>query len=231
MDAAVRAYQTSTHQALREQLIIDHLPLVRNVLGRLMATLPDHLDRENLEAAGVLGLVEAAHHYDLTRNVKFGAFAYFRIRGAILDELRRNCPLPQHMLEKWARVREALSEIDGPVSMEEVAATCGCTETELEECFDAIRLTRPETWDETFDLAGTEPVSDIEREDRASRLADAITQLDDRLRAIVTMYYRDQLTLKEIGEVLGLSESRISRLLQHAHVQLKLILGADFKLS
>jgi RNA polymerase sigma factor for flagellar operon FliA len=224
MEAAVRAYQSSSQKASRDQLIIDHLRDVRHILGRMLITLPESVDKENLEAAGVLGLVEAAHHFDPTRNVKFGAFAYFRIRGAILDELRRNCPLPQHMLEKWAQIRAAMERCGGFVSIDVVAARCGLTEQEVENCFDAIRLTRPEAWQEEFELGVPDQETDLDEQDRTTQLAQAIEQLDDRLRAIVGMYYRDELRLKEIGEVMNLSESRVSRLLQQAHVQLKMIL-------
>lgn len=227
MDAAVRAYKTASQQAARDQLITDHLKNVRHILGRLLVTLPENVDRENLEAAGVLGLVEAAHHFDPTRNVEFGAFAYHRIRGAILDELRRNCPLPQHMLEKWARIRQVTERLEGPVSMDVIAARSGLTEEEVEQCFDAIRLTRPEVWQEEFGINGTCDTSPLEQQDKTTRLAEAIEQLDDRLRTVVGMYYADELRLREIGEVLNLSESRVSRLLQQAHVQLRLILKDD----
>lgn len=229
MDAAVRAYQSSSQQGVRDQLITNHLADVRHILGRLLVTLPDNVDRENLEAAGVLGLVEAAHHFDPTRKVEFRAFAYHRIRGAILDELRRNCPLPQHMLEKWARIRQAIDQLEGPVSIDLIAARSGYTETEVEKCFNAIRLTRPEVWQEDFGLASADGETEAEREDKATELAKAIEQLDDRLRVIVGMYYRDELRLKEIGEVLNLSESRVSRLLQQAHVQLKLIMTKEYE--
>jgi len=172
--------------------------------------------------------VEAAHHFDPSRNVDFGAFAYHRIRGAILDELRRNCPLPQHMLEKWARIRRVIDDVDGPVDVDQIAVRSGLTEQEVEKCFDAIRLTRPDAWQEEFGMARQADASAAEHEDRTQKLAAAIEQLSDRLRAVVAMYYNDDMRLKEIGEVLGLSESRVSRLLQQAHVQLRLILGADF---
>ena len=132
------------------------------------------------------------------------------------------------MLEKWARIREAIDQCDGPVSIDQIAVRSGFTEREVEKCFDAIRLTRPEAWQEEFGRAGNPDASPMEHEDKTLQLAQAIEQLDDRLRAIVGMYYRDDLRLKEIGEVLDLSESRVSRLLQQAHLQLKIILGDDF---
>lgn len=227
MDAAVRAYQISSQQASRDQLITDHLKDVRHILGRLLVTLPDSVDRENLEAAGTLGLVEAAHHFDSGRNVEFRTFAYHRIRGAIIDELRRNCPLPQHMLEKWSQIRQAMDQLGGEATTELIAERSGFTELEVEKCLDAIRLTRPETWQDEFSLADSDEITPLEEQDKTTELTKAIEQLEDRLRSIVVMYYRDELRLKEIGEVLNLSESRVSRLLQKAHVQLKLILKGD----
>lgn len=224
MEAAVRAYRNSSQSMVRDQLITDHLKDVRHILGRLIVTLPEHVDRENLEAAGVLGLVEAAHKFDSSHNVEFGAFAYHRIRGAILDELRRNCPLPQQMLEKWAHIRRVLAEPEGPVSMESLAARSGLSESEVEECFDAIRLARPESWQEEFVPVAMDDSTPVDDKDRSEQLVQAIEQLDDRLRAIIGMYYNDHLRLKEIGQVMNLSESRVSRLLQQALVQLRLTL-------
>src|SRR5690349_24935646 len=98
-------------QSQRDRLILSHLGLVRHVAGKLLAQLPPGLDAENLEAAGILGLVEAAAHYDPARGTQFNTYAYPRIRGAILDELRRNSPPPQQVLEDAARVHLADEEL------------------------------------------------------------------------------------------------------------------------
>ena len=96
--SSIQAYQRQADQQKRDELIVAHpAPLVKHVIGRLVGGLPaGREDVENLESAGVLGLVEAAAKYDPTRNAQFKTFAYMRVRGAILDELRRNSPLPQH---------------------------------------------------------------------------------------------------------------------------------------
>src|SRR5262245_65056886 len=99
MSAAVRSYQDVAVRDRRDALILEHLSVVRHVVGRLLTELPPGLDSENLEAAGMLGLVEAARHFDPNRGVDFRTYAQSRIRGAVLDELRRNCPLPQRVLE------------------------------------------------------------------------------------------------------------------------------------
>src|SRR5262245_61098490 len=103
-------------QQVRDELIVSHLPLVKHVIGRLIGELPPGVDIENLESAGVLGLVEAAGRFDPTQNAQFKTFAFLRIRGAILDELRRASPLPQHMLERVSRIRKAYRTLPAPVT-------------------------------------------------------------------------------------------------------------------
>ena len=118
---SAQAYQEIGGEKQREELILANLPLVRHILGRLAARLPRGTDLDNLEAAGVLGLVEAANRFDADRGIRFKTFAYTRIRGAILDELRRNSPLPQELLEKIARIPRVLQLLPPPVSMETIA--------------------------------------------------------------------------------------------------------------
>ena len=232
MKTGVRAYQSTQQQGLRDQLILDHLVNVRHILARMMISLPEFVDRENLEAAGVLGLVEAAQSFNPTLGTDFGAYAYHRIRGAILDELRSNCPLPQHILERWSKIRRFIETRQATAqpmpSPEEIARACDLSVDEVEQCLEGIKLTRPEEWQNEFGIAAPGDLSDeLEAMDRVERLAKAIEQLESRLRAIVIMYYRDELRLKEIGEVLKLSESRVSRLLTKAQMQLRFMLDDD----
>jgi RNA polymerase sigma factor for flagellar operon FliA len=113
-------------EADRDQLILDNLGYVKHILGKLLNQLPLRVDTENLEAAGVLGLIEAAAQYDPSRNVEFRTFSYRRIRGEILDELRRNCPLSQQMLQKTTALRHLRSQFQGTVSVEQLADASGC---------------------------------------------------------------------------------------------------------
>lgn len=227
MDAAVKAYQNTSHQASRDQLIVDHLGEVKHILGRIAAGLPDSVDRDNLEAAGMLGLVEAAHHFRPELNVRFSAFAYHRIRGAILDELRRNCPLSQRMLERWSTIRKAVEELGGYSTIEEIAEKITLSPEEVSACMEAIRLTRPEEWHEEFGFRVNPMLSEVEQDEKRKQLEDAIMNLDERSRAIVIMYYREEMRLKEIGETLGLSESRVSRLLSEAIRKMRVFVGPD----
>lgn len=230
MDAAVRTYQNVSQKALRDQLVVDHLEYVRHVLGRTLAGLPQYIDIDNLESAGILGLVEAAAQFDPQRGVEFRTFAHHRIRGAILDELRRNCPLPQHVLQQWAELRAAWDRLGGNATPAAVAAECGLSEEDVENCLAAMRLAQPEVWHDELcewkregrDLS--DPVESLNDDDERRLLADAIEQLPERLRIVLSLYYTEELRLLEIGEVLRLSESRVSRLLARAELQLKNIL-------
>lgn len=226
--AAEKIYHQRSSQTTRDQLVVDHLDLVRHVLGRLLVDAPGHVDRDNLEGAGLLGLVEAASRFDGARGSDFRAFAYQRIRGAVLDEMRRNCPLPQQVMELWTRIREYTSRCVVYPTVEELAHALGTSIEAIEECLVSTKVVRPDEWHDEFAVASS-PVDQMDQaefEDNRERLAEAMMRLPERQRIIVSMYYTDNLRLREIGEVLGLSESRVSRLLAQAHLQLKRIMSA-----
>lgn len=209
----------------RDQLIMDHLGYVGHILGKLLNQLPPGVDAQNLESAGILGLIEAADQFDPARRVEFKTFSYQRIRGAILDELRRNCPLSQQMLQKIAQLRQVRSQLQDSVSVEELADASGFSVQEVTQCMQAARLTRPETWNDTVRIRGHIGDNDqdtrLEREEMQEVLADGIEQLPDRMRIAIALHYNEGLKLKEVGEVLGLSESRVSRILDAARTRLQ----------
>ena len=224
--AAVDSYRKVIQADQGEQLILEHLDYVRHLLGRIVVELPTGVDVENLESAGVLGLVEAARQFDPSRGIAFTTYAYPRIRGAILDELRRNCPLPQHVLKRWRLIREASAQLGGSLSPADLARATGLSEDDVVVCLQAIRLTNPDSWrdemrSQSRSLRDTRPPSSaLEEEEEQRLMADAIEQLPNQQRTVVTLYYLEDLRLKEIGEVLGLSESRISRILTAAELRL-----------
>lgn len=226
MQVITRAYTERAEQVRRNELIESHLGLVRHILGKLVAQLPPGVDVENLESAGTLGLVEAANKFDPERGIKFETYAYTRIRGAVLDELRRNCPLPQHVLERVAKVRRAYESLPPGATTAELAAASGLGEDELADCLAAMRLTRVASWEAGDPLDArladrAEPPDTLaERAEETELLADAIEALPERERLVVTLYYKEDLRLKEIGAVLHLSESRVSRVLNGALYQL-----------
>ena len=220
------------NQNNQDDLVLSHMWLVRHIVGKLAAHLPSGVDLENLESAGVLGLVEAARKFDDQRGIQFKTYAYTRIRGAILDELRRNCPLPQQVLEQVAKVRQASEELQGTAAtVEQLAAAAGLSADQVSDSLSAMRLTRMLSWEsasENNDVRADRadrPEEIVAHQDQVRLLAEAIEALPERERLIVTLYYMEDLRLKEIGKVLTLSESRVSRLLSAALYQLKEFIG------
>ncbi|MBI5757321.1 MAG: sigma-70 family RNA polymerase sigma factor [Planctomycetales bacterium] len=225
LGSKVQEYSLTATQTARDELIVNHLWLVRHLIGKMAARLPLGVDVENLESAGVLGLVEAANRFDTARGVEFKAFAALRIRGAIIDESRRNSPLPQEVMQHVSLVSKAQDGLPSPMSIDDLALTTGLTNDQVLDALAAIPLLQVKPLDETRDdlrhSSLNAPESSMERDDQKRLLADAIASLPERERLIVTMYYREDLRLKEIGQLLNLSESRVSRLLTAAQFQLR----------
>ncbi len=220
-------YRAAQAKETRDGLILDNLGVVRSILGKTIAELPNYADAENLEAAGVLGLVEAALQFDESRGVPFLSFAYPRIKGAIVDELRRNSPLPQRMLKLVSQVRRACEQLSPVATPEAIAEQTGLSMDDVEAALDAMRMRHMYTWDEhqgwlasLHDLQACEPDAEAERKEVAELLSAAIARLPENERLVITLYYLEDLLLKEIGEVLSLSESRVSRLRSKAEFRL-----------
>lgn len=220
---AIQKYQRAAQQSRRDELILSHLPLVKHVIGRLVGELPPGVDVENLESAGVLGLVEAAGKFDPTRNAQFKTFAYLRIRGSIYDELRRNSPLPQHMLERVSAVRKAQRTLPAPVTVEAIAAAVGMAIDDVLDTLAADRFVKMVSWEQTAQPNGMGPVetmappeAEVERWEAVQHLTEAIEGLPPKERMAVTLYYREELRLREISQIMKLSASRISRLITRA---------------
>ena len=225
MKTATKTYVENSRRQVRDDLIIDHLEYVRQILFKMR--LPPNADMENLESAGVLGLIEAANQFDPERGVAFKTFSYVRIRGAILDELRRNSPLPQRMLQRVAKVRDAYEKLDPPVELTDIAELTELTLEEVEECLEAIRLIRPEPWNDLVSTvqAGAQeadqPSAIVEENERKDLMVECIEALPERDRILISMYYMEDMRLIEIGEVLGIVESSVSRALSKAEFRLK----------
>lgn len=221
-----RTYQAHLARQQRDDLVLEHLDLVKHILGRLAVRLPNSVDIENLEAAGMLGLVEAAERFDPQFETEFRTFAFPRVRGAILDELRRNCPLPQRVLENWSLIQANFTHIEQH-SSEEIAAKTGLSTAEVDECLQSINLTRfTSLGDEIIACRADErqteaPDEEIERREDLSILANCIEELPRQPRLVLTLYYLEDLKLREIAEVLSLSESRVCRLVQQAEELLR----------
>jgi RNA polymerase sigma factor for flagellar operon FliA len=216
--------QSTTEKSIRDDLIVGHLGYVKHILKRLLAQLPPRVDAENLESAGVVGLIEAANQFDPGRDVEFRTFAYQRIRGAILDELRRNCPLSQQMLQRISFIRQVREQLDSSATVEQLADISGLPVEQVAECLAAARLTRPESWNESVhgeSFRNPETVDISEQQEMRQVLADGIETLPDTMRIAISLHYMEGLKLREVGNILGLSESRVCRIVNTARDRLK----------
>lgn len=229
-NTAKQVYRDASIEEQRQTLVVDNLPYVKHILGRLVGRLPSNVDVENLESAGVLGLVEASHQFDPSFGVSFRTFAYRRVWGAIIDELRRNSPLPQKLMNQITLVRSAQEKLEPPVTAERLAQECGLSLDEVEACLNAMRLSSPSPLSEQALSVLCDPRVDsvgheMELREAKKAIADCIETLPEQQRLVLTLYYTEELRLKEIGRVMNLSESRISRILSKAETQIKHIVG------
>ncbi len=226
--------------AERDRLIEQFLPLVRYVVARLPVSLPGSLDRDDFYSVGVIGLMHAASTYDPARGASFKTFAYTAIRGAILDEVRKHDPVPRNRRDRLRKMDRANSklwaELDREPTLAELAQTLGCTEKELDEDLQALHTSRTLSLDEVYGSEddGGSLSSQIANDDaidprllagnreNLERLTKAIAELPETDRHVVVLYYHEQLFLKEIGDVLGVTESRISQILTRATERLRL---------
>lgn len=216
---------TSRNAVDRDQLILDHVPLLHHIVGRMSFDLPGRVERDDLFGFGMLGLIGAADSWEPERGLKFSTYAFPRIRGSILDELRRMDFLPRGRREKVRALDRAVSELEQelgfPPTPDELAKRLGVPEQDLDEILHSARVAGTVSLDDgpSEDLASmlSDPSSD-DPEDSASfremkeLLVGAIGELPDAEKTVITLYYGEELLLRDIGEVMGVSESRVSQI-------------------
>lgn len=219
--------------AARDELAVKHLDLVGRVVGRLVVRRPATLDRDDLLSVGTIGLLKAARTYEPLRGASFRTYAYMAIRAAVLDELRRHDPLPRgararlkdlHRLE--ADYRAHSGRLPTP---DEVADGLQLTSAEAEQLFlhaeeDRHLRQPPSGGEESFDPvdeAAPQPADDAARQEEVLLVEAAIRELNPRERQVVVLYHSEGLYLKEIGETLGVTESRICQILACAQRKIR----------
>lgn len=224
----------------REQLIVEHIPLVHYLVGRMGRHLPVHIDQQDLMSAAMIGLINAADRFDPDRGVLFKTFAEQHVRGTILDELRSYDVLSRSMRDKYKRLERGLRILEQRLGRdptgEEVAGELRISLTEYFELLDDVHAFTFISLDDSWEDDDGHPLSlaDVlcEREAKspqqqvimmqlAEALGVAIDALPEKERLAVTLYYNEDFNLKEIGETLGLTESRISQLISQAMVRLR----------
>jgi RNA polymerase sigma factor for flagellar operon FliA len=217
-----------------EELVRAHTPLVRRIAYHLMARLPPSVDVHDLIQSGMIGLLEAARNYTPARAASFETFAGIRIRGAMLDELRRSDWTPRSVHRKVREVAETMRQVEnetgGDADSAEVMRRLGLDSSEYNQILaDAassriLSLSSPDAGDDALDVPDTAnrgPAQDLEENGLREALAAAIAELPEREQLVMSLYYDEELNLKEIGEVLGVSESRVCQIHGQAVVRLR----------
>jgi RNA polymerase sigma factor for flagellar operon FliA len=226
----------------REALILEHTPLIRYVAGRIAMRLPAHVPLDDLVSAGVLGLIDAVDKFDPEQNVKFKTYAEFRIRGAILDELRAMDWVPRSVRRKSTQLEEIFQQLQRRLGREptddEAAEELGVSLDQFYGLLDQVKAVNLLSLDDQDNpLLGQLDAEQVlaalgreESEDPLARLglaelraqvAKAIGGLPEKEKLVVSLYYYDELTMREIGEVLGYTESRISQMHTKAILRLR----------
>jgi RNA polymerase sigma factor for flagellar operon FliA len=243
-----RRYKTEGDDGARERLVVAYSPLVKFIAGRMASGLPAHVDEADLISYGLFGLIGAIERYDLDREIKFETFAVARIKGAIIDELRSLDWVPRSVRARARDVEKANAALEAKLQRapteEEMAEKLDMSVDEfngtLLEIANSSVLALDDLWsfadpdgsggqvsilDTIQDPNAINPESEADSSEIKDRLTDALEALPQRERLVIALYYYESLTLREIGEVLGVTESRVSQL----HTKAVLALRSHFR--
>jgi RNA polymerase sigma factor for flagellar operon FliA len=244
------AYRHSDDPAVRQELLKRYLPLVRNVAGRMAHGFPKSVELSDLISTGVIGLIEALKNFDPDRGVKFETFAVPRIRGAILDELRALDWVPRSTRAKARELDRSVVQLENRlgrvptrpeladqmnISAEELASVLedvsGTTLLSLDELVYREEDNRQVPRVETLEAPENDSVlGDIERQQLRAYLINAISSLSEQEKLVIALYYYEELTLREIGEVMKISESRVSQIHTKSVGKLRMMVRERFGL-
>ncbi len=236
--AAVYAANKDKNQ---DDLVVRHAPLVKRIAYHLMSRLPPSVQADDLIQAGMIGLLEASRNYDPSQGASFETYAGIRIRGAMLDEIRRTDWTPRSVHRKARQVAEAVRTIENSKGRDardnEVAALLGIGLDEYHKILQDATGCRVFSFEDPAALGGAEdedhvgieapnqPLENLQHEDFQKSLAEAIAGLPERERLVMALYYDEELNLREIGEVLGVSESRVCQIHGQALIRLRARMG------
>ncbi len=243
-----RRYKTAGDERARERLVVAYSPLVKYVAGRMGSGLPGHVEEADLISYGLTGLISAIERFDLGREIKFETYAITRIRGAIIDELRSLDWVPRSVRAKARDIERANQKLEARLQRaptdEEMAGELEMTTDDFHEALlqisNSTLIALDELWsandsggdqvsllDTLPDRGAPDPQAVVDQGELRDRIADAIAALPEREKLVVALYYYENLTLREIGEVLGVTESRVSQLHTKAVLRLRSKLGGE----
>jgi RNA polymerase sigma factor FliA len=243
-----RRYKASSDERARERLVVAYSPLVKYVAGRMSSGFPAHVEEADLISYGLSGLISAIERFDLSREIKFETYAITRIRGAIIDELRTLDWVPRSVRARAREIERVNMKLEARLQRaptdEEIAAELEISIDEFQEALlqisnstivalDGLWNISDVTGDQVSlldalpDRGAPDPQVLVDQSELRDRIADAIAALPEREKLVVALYYYENLTLREIGEVLGVTESRVSQLHTKAVLRLRSKLAGE----
>ena len=223
-------YRETRSPEIREEIVHIYLDLVNIVAGRLAISLPSYIEKDELISCGFFGLLDAIERYEPSRGNKFETYASLRIRGSIIDSLRSKDWLPTSLRQKIKKYEKTVAELENSLGRsakdEEIAEKLEISLDDLAELLSKINVSTVIPLEEYMktevaNTAQNNPFENIELEEAKQTLAKAINILPDKEEMVVTLYYYEELTLKEISLILKLSEARVSQLHTKAVIRLK----------
>jgi RNA polymerase sigma factor for flagellar operon FliA len=240
-------YKCEIDAATKDKIIVEYAPLIKYIAQKIASRLPPNIELDDLMSCGVIGLMDAIDKFDPTRDNKFKTYAEFRIRGAILDELRSQDWVPRSVREKAKLVERAYAKLESdlgrPATDEEMCEELNCS---MDEFYDLINKSKSVSLLNIDDSAtfsrgdkklmmgllehrrSSNPFSAVNYKRAQERIKEGIKSLPEKQRLVLSLYYFEDLNLKEIGQVLDVTESRVSQLHTQAILKLKAKLRNDF---
>ncbi|MCI5603492.1 MAG: FliA/WhiG family RNA polymerase sigma factor [Lachnospiraceae bacterium] len=234
-------YMSTKNSEIRDKIILEYAPLVKIVAGRLSIYLGYNVEYDDLVGYGIFGLIDAIDKFDYGKGVKFETYASLRIRGAILDQIRKMDWIPRSLRQKQKKMEAAISKIETqygrPAKDEEIASELGIETEELINWQGQAKITNIISLDEFVEASGEKEVNVIKsnsyeqpesialKNEVKQQLMDSLETLTDKERKVILLYYYEELTLKEISRILEVSESRVSQLHTKALQKMKVKLG------
>ena len=228
--------------SIKEEVILEHTPLVRYIVNRIAVRLPSHIDLDDLQSTGVIGLMDAIDKYDPEKNCKFKTYAEFRIKGAILDQLRALDWVPRSVRQRSRKLESAYGELEqqlGRTATEtEVAESMGLDMEKFHTLVNQVRGISMINLEEirgtnadgesagTFsdvieDTSSENPFDSIKLLESKNLISDTIGSMPEKERLVVSLYYYEDLNMKEIGSILGITESRVCQIHTKAVMRLR----------
>ncbi|MBF0298857.1 MAG: FliA/WhiG family RNA polymerase sigma factor [Oligoflexia bacterium] len=243
----LKDYRCTIDSQTKDEIIVEYAPLIKYIAQKIASRLPSNIELDDLISCGVIGLMDAIDKYDPSRDNKFKTYAEFRIRGAILDELRAQDWVPRSVREKAKLIEKAFQKLERefgrPANDEEMCKELGVNQNEFYDLLDQAKSVSLLNIDDSASFSRgdkklmmgildnkkySNPFSTVNFERSKNKIKEGIKALPEKQRLVLSLYYYEDLNLKEIGQVLNVTESRVSQLHTQAVMKLRMKLRAEF---